>query len=61
MEYPNLFPGIDATNLEDGGDSMAYRKRIQFHLPSPFDITSVLRDIQLTFDHLKTHLSSGRT
>ncbi|KAJ5649353.1 FMN-dependent dehydrogenase [Penicillium longicatenatum] len=24
MEYPNLFPGIDATNLEDGDDSMAY-------------------------------------
>ncbi|KAL4946569.1 hypothetical protein BDV06DRAFT_208670 [Aspergillus oleicola] len=26
MEYPNLFPGVDVSNLEDAGDSMAYRK-----------------------------------
>ncbi|KAJ5673158.1 FMN-dependent dehydrogenase [Penicillium longicatenatum] len=49
MEYPNLLPGIDATNLEDGDDSMAYGKRIQFPPPSPFDNTSVLPDMQLTF------------
>ncbi|KAJ8132307.1 hypothetical protein O1611_g1311 [Lasiodiplodia mahajangana] len=24
MEYPNLFPGVDVTNLENSGDSMAY-------------------------------------
>jgi (S)-2-hydroxy-acid oxidase len=24
MEYPNLFPGVDVTRLEDGDDSMAY-------------------------------------
>jgi hypothetical protein len=24
MEYPNLFPGVDVTNLEDGDESMAY-------------------------------------
>ncbi|KAJ2991967.1 hypothetical protein NUW58_g2325 [Xylaria curta] len=24
MEYPNLFPGVDVTNLEDGQESMAY-------------------------------------
>lgn len=24
MEYPNLFPGVDVTNLEDMGDLMAY-------------------------------------
>lgn len=24
MEYPNLYPGVDVTNLEDGDDSMAY-------------------------------------
>lgn len=27
MEYPNLFPGVDVTRLEDGDDSMAYGKR----------------------------------
>ncbi|KAF4126442.1 (S)-2-hydroxy-acid oxidase [Geosmithia morbida] len=26
MEYPNLFPGVDVSNLEDAGDSMAYGK-----------------------------------
>ncbi|KAI0487799.1 FMN-dependent dehydrogenase [Xylaria cf. heliscus] len=26
MEYPNLFPGVDVTNLEDGNDSMAYEE-----------------------------------
>lgn len=24
MEYPNLFPGVDVSNLEDCGDMMAY-------------------------------------
>jgi (S)-2-hydroxy-acid oxidase len=24
MEYPNLFPGVDVTNLEDGDEVMAY-------------------------------------
>lgn len=24
MEYPNLFPGVDVTRLEDGDDVMAY-------------------------------------
>lgn len=24
MEYPNLFPGVDVTNLEDGGDMVAH-------------------------------------
>lgn len=24
MEYPNLFPGVDVSNLEDGDESMAY-------------------------------------
>lgn len=24
MEYPNLFPGVDVTNLEEADESMAY-------------------------------------
>lgn len=24
MEFPNLFPGIDVSSLEEGNDSMAY-------------------------------------
>lgn len=30
MEYPNLFPGVDVTNLEDGDESMAYGKSIGY-------------------------------
>jgi hypothetical protein len=26
MEYPNLFPGVDLSNLVDSGDEMAYGK-----------------------------------
>lgn len=26
MEWPNLFPGVDVTNLEDGNDALAYGK-----------------------------------
>lgn len=26
MEYPNLFPGVDVTNLEDCDETMAYGK-----------------------------------
>jgi hypothetical protein len=26
MEWPNLFPGVDVTNLEDGNDDLAYGK-----------------------------------
>ncbi len=32
MEYPNLFPGVDVTNLEDGDDSMAYGIDLLHHL-----------------------------
>jgi (S)-2-hydroxy-acid oxidase len=30
MEYPNLFPGVDVTNLEDGDESMAYGESLRF-------------------------------
>lgn len=26
MGYPNLFPGVDVSNLDDGDDAMAYGK-----------------------------------
>jgi (S)-2-hydroxy-acid oxidase len=33
MEYPNLFPGVDLSNLVDSGDEMAYGESIgQSHL-----------------------------
>ena len=28
MEWPNLFPGVDVTNLNDGDDLTAYGKRL---------------------------------
>ncbi|KAH7157311.1 FMN-dependent dehydrogenase [Dactylonectria estremocensis] len=30
MEYPNLFPGVDVSNLEDCGDAMAYDDEIEW-------------------------------
>ncbi|GAW16861.1 hypothetical protein ANO14919_063060 [Xylariales sp. No.14919] len=30
MEYPNLFPGVDVTNLEDGNESMQYDDSIEW-------------------------------
>ncbi|CAI7667003.1 hypothetical protein PCG10_001898 [Penicillium crustosum] len=36
MEYPNLFPGVDVTNLEDGDDSMAYDSSIEWPQIMPF-------------------------
>ncbi|RDW81024.1 alpha-hydroxy acid oxidase [Aspergillus mulundensis] len=36
MEYPNLFPGVDVTNLEDGDDSMAYDNDIEWSDIMPF-------------------------
>ncbi|KAJ5992227.1 FMN-dependent dehydrogenase [Penicillium sp. IBT 35674x] len=36
MEYPNLFPGVDVTNLEDGDDSMAYDSSLQWEDIMPF-------------------------
>ncbi|KAI0111205.1 FMN-dependent dehydrogenase [Nemania sp. FL0031] len=30
MEYPNLFPGVDVTNLENSGDSMAYDDSLEW-------------------------------
>ncbi|CAI7675479.1 unnamed protein product [Penicillium palitans] len=36
MEYPNLFPGVDVTNLEDGDDSMAYDSSMEWPQIMPF-------------------------
>ncbi|KAL2826627.1 FMN-dependent dehydrogenase [Aspergillus cavernicola] len=36
MEYPNLFPGVDVTNLEDGDDSMAYDNAMEWPEIIPF-------------------------
>ncbi|PLB40391.1 alpha-hydroxy acid oxidase [Aspergillus candidus] len=36
MEYPNLFPGVDVTNLEDGDDSMAYDNAVEWTDIIPF-------------------------
>ncbi|KAJ5536133.1 FMN-dependent dehydrogenase [Penicillium frequentans] len=36
MEYPNLFPGVDVTNLQDGDDSMAYDSSLQWEDIMPF-------------------------
>ncbi|KAJ5161816.1 FMN-dependent dehydrogenase [Penicillium capsulatum] len=36
MEYPNLFPGVDVTNLEDVGDSMAYDDSLEWSDIIPF-------------------------
>jgi hypothetical protein len=36
MEYPNLFPGVDVTNLEDGDESMAYDSSIEWPQIMPF-------------------------
>lgn len=40
LEYPNLFPGVDVTNLEDGDDSMAYGKSLHFYTWASHDIAS---------------------
>lgn len=36
MEYPNLFPGVDVTNLEDGDESMAYDNSLEWPDIVPF-------------------------
>ncbi|OQD85020.1 hypothetical protein PENANT_c011G00987 [Penicillium antarcticum] len=36
MEYPNLFPGVDVTNLEDGNDVMAYDDTFEWPDMIPF-------------------------
>ncbi|RJE26489.1 S-2-hydroxy-acid oxidase [Aspergillus sclerotialis] len=36
LEYPNLFPGVDVSNLEDGDESMAYDNSIEWHEIMPF-------------------------
>lgn len=36
MEYPNLFPGVDVTDLEDGDESMAYDSSIEWPQIMPF-------------------------
>ncbi|EEU37876.1 uncharacterized protein NECHADRAFT_88152 [Fusarium vanettenii 77-13-4] len=36
MEYPNLFPGVDVTNLEDGDESMAYDCGLEWPQLMPF-------------------------
>ncbi|KAJ2983200.1 hypothetical protein NQ176_g871 [Zarea fungicola] len=36
MEYPNLFPGVDVTRLEDGDDSMAYDSALEWPDLMPF-------------------------
>ncbi|KAG5655272.1 hypothetical protein KAF25_010424 [Fusarium avenaceum] len=36
MEYPNLFPGVDVTRLEDGDDSMAYDCALEWPDLMPF-------------------------
>ncbi|KAK7419366.1 hypothetical protein QQX98_003318 [Neonectria punicea] len=36
MEYPNLFPGVDVTNLEDGDESMAYDSSLEWPEFMPF-------------------------
>ncbi|KAL4909134.1 hypothetical protein BDW74DRAFT_187464 [Aspergillus multicolor] len=36
MEYPNLFPGVDVTTLEDGDDSMAYDNDLDWTDIMPF-------------------------
>ncbi|KAL4736094.1 FMN-dependent dehydrogenase [Aspergillus similis] len=36
MEFPNLFPGMDVTNLEDGDETMAYDDTIQWPEIIPF-------------------------
>ncbi|RTE84356.1 hypothetical protein BHE90_001089 [Fusarium euwallaceae] len=36
MEYPNLFPGVDVTNLEDGDESMAYDCALEWPQLMPF-------------------------
>ncbi|RHZ60126.1 alpha-hydroxy acid oxidase [Aspergillus thermomutatus] len=36
MEYPNLFPGVDVTNLEEGDESMAYDDSIEWPDLLPF-------------------------
>ncbi|KAJ5087339.1 Aldolase-type TIM barrel [Penicillium angulare] len=36
LEYPNLFPGVDVTNLEDGDDSMAYDNSLEWSDIIPF-------------------------
>lgn len=40
MEYPNLFPGVDVTNLEDGDERMVYGKSIGFYPQVPHDIAN---------------------
>ncbi|KAL2842693.1 FMN-dependent dehydrogenase [Aspergillus pseudoustus] len=36
MEFPNLFPGVDVTNLEDGDEKMAYDDTIEWPEIIPF-------------------------
>ncbi|KAJ3521270.1 hypothetical protein NM208_g13372 [Fusarium decemcellulare] len=36
MEYPNLYPGVDVSNLEDAGDSMAYDCALEWPQFLPF-------------------------
>ncbi|KAH7019856.1 FMN-dependent dehydrogenase [Ilyonectria destructans] len=36
MEYPNLFPGVDVTNLEEADESMAYDSSIEWPELMPF-------------------------
>ncbi|OJJ07553.1 hypothetical protein ASPVEDRAFT_202450 [Aspergillus versicolor CBS 583.65] len=36
MEYPNLFPGVDVSNLEDGDESMAYDTAMEWPQLLPF-------------------------
>ncbi|KAG5801746.1 hypothetical protein H9Q74_013678 [Fusarium xylarioides] len=36
MEYPNLFPGVDVTRLEDGDDAMAYDSALEWPDLMPF-------------------------
>ncbi|KAL4924847.1 alpha-hydroxy acid oxidase [Aspergillus undulatus] len=36
MEYPNLFPGVDVTNLEDGDESMTYDTSMTWPSLLPF-------------------------
>lgn len=40
MEYPNLFPGVDVTNLEDGDDSMAYGEQFSYSFVVRSTVTS---------------------
>ncbi|CAG9939624.1 unnamed protein product [Clonostachys rosea f. rosea IK726] len=36
MEWPNLFPGVDVTNLEDGNDDLAYDISLEWKDIMPF-------------------------